>query len=126
VHVSEHDLEENILFVDFTWIWHKETFEYPDVFEVKINKMVDSKNNTFWEAEDQFLTLNDVIDKEGVAPPQGIKISNSVACFIEDYSYLRISIMGIYLCGEKAYIKVGNRNNTFYSVKDEYAQIFKV
>lgn len=129
---SEFDSEKNILF-SFSFyerMWLKEGFEFPDVYECRIYKMETGYGETLrtvWETENDFLTLNDIIDEK--LELSGAKGKFSIKCYLEDYRYL-FSQFAIYYLEDEIYIRITDNGPGYtidlYSIKPEYADMFRL
>ena len=126
---SDLDSDNNVLCgVHYTsWIWLKDGFEFPYIYECRINKMQLS-TNTIWESSNQFLTLNDLIDKK-VEKTDWLHTSptKTLFCFFEDYKYLKSDYIPVYYHDSRVYIgiyDVCDITYTYYSIKNEYAGLF--
>ena len=134
---SQFDAEKNILYANTTGYrtWIKEGFEFPNGFECRINKIitfiytenarVSGEELVLWEAENEFITLNDMIEKE-IEPfePEMFKNSDKISlfCDLEDYKYLYLTFMNAFIYNDDVYFRI---NGYYHTIKNEYKTMFK-
>jgi len=134
VYVSDFDVDKNILFANI-WMWTKEGFEFPDYFSCKLNEVdvwiryTDSTSisfvSTLWEDEEEYLTLDDIIDTSD--PMDGLtgKSEYFLRCFLMDYPYLRMGGVDVLIKDSDVYLSLWfDFEEVFYKVREEYVPMF--
>ena len=125
---SEFDTEKNIMFDisgSISYIWFKEGFELPDLFECRINKMTIG-DATIWETENEFFTLNEIIGEKIEYP--GVFSTYSTKVYFEDYKYLTSKFSIWIIDDNTVYISISRGaagSGDYYTVKPEYADMFR-
>ena len=138
---SEFDTEKNILFREFGPMgpWVKEGYKLPNPYECRINKIVAGyeyvvegirkwKEYVIWEAEEKFLTLNDMMgEKADLSSPNENTHNENIHldCYLEDYKYLIVVNIWVFWRDEKAYFAFPGKAG-YFTVKSDYAQYFRV